>query len=141
MERSSNGHEGVARWPTTQPTAGPEHLAILGPSDSSTVHSVHPQTPPIARPRGKITVANVLRLLESQGYRCSLTGRQLTPETASLDHVIPVRCGGQHVVENAQLLHRDVNRAKTTMTTYEFVQLCREVVEHAGHIKEEGGAT
>jgi hypothetical protein len=41
-------------------------------------------------------------------------------------------------VENTQLLHRDVNRAKATMTTDEFVKLCREVDGHAGRIKEEG---
>lgn len=77
-----------------------------------------------------MTTANVLRLLAWQCYRCALTGRELTPETASLDHIIPVRCGGEHRIENAQVLHRDVNRAKTTMTNDEFVRLCREVVAH-----------
>jgi hypothetical protein len=55
----------------------------------------------------------------------------LTPDTASLDHIVPVCCGGEHVVENTQVLHKDVNRAKTTMTNQEFIQLCREVVTHA----------
>ena len=85
-----------------------------------------------------MNVANVLRLLERQQHRCALTGRSLTPDTASLDHIIPVRCGGEHVVENTQVLHKDVNRAKTTMTNEEFIQLCREVVEYAAHGKIEG---
>lgn len=78
-----------------------------------------------------MTTANILLLLEWQRYRCALTGRRLDPNTASLDHIVPVRSGGQHVIENAQVLHRDVNKAKTTMTNDEFVQLCREVVRHA----------
>ncbi len=78
-----------------------------------------------------MTTANVLRLIEWQHHRCALTGRALTPETASLDHIVPVRNGGEHRIENTQVLHRNVNRAKTTMTTDEFVQLCQEVVEHA----------
>jgi 5-methylcytosine-specific restriction endonuclease McrA len=76
-------------------------------------------------------VANVLRLLECHQYRCAMTGRPLMPNTASLDHIVPVRRGGEHVIENAQVLHKDVNRAKTTMTNEEFIQLCREVVAHA----------
>ena len=83
------------------------------------------------RPSGRVTTANVLQLLEHQRHCCALTGRELTPDTASLDHIIPVRCGGEHVIENTQVLHKDVNRAKTTMTNDEFVQLCREIVEHA----------
>ncbi|MBI3866802.1 MAG: HNH endonuclease [Planctomycetia bacterium] len=72
----------------------------------------------------------MMQLLRWQGYRCALTGRKLTPDRASLDHIIPVRNGGRHVIENAQLLHRDVNKAKTTMTNEQFIQLCRDVVKH-----------
>jgi len=48
------------------------------------------------------------------------------------------RCGGKHLVENTQVLHKDVNRAKTTMTNEEFIRLCREVVEYTAHMKIEG---
>jgi hypothetical protein len=37
-----------------------------------------------------------------------------------------------------QVLHKDVNRAKSTMTNEEFVQLCREVVEYATRYPEGG---
>jgi len=70
----------------------------------------------------------VLCLLEHQQYRCALTGRELTPETAALDHVVPVRLGGEHVIENTQVLHKDVNRAKGSLTSQEFIGLCHEVV-------------
>ena len=85
-----------------------------------------------------MNVSNVLRLLEWQGYRCALTGRRLKPNSASLDHIVPVRCGGKHVIENAQVLHKDVNRAKSTMDNVEFIQLCREVAKYATGSTKEG---
>jgi len=85
-------------------------------------------------PRGDVSTRNVLRLLEHQDYRCALTGRPLTPETASLDHIVPVRRGGEHLIENTQVLHKEVNRTKNSLTRDEFIQLCREVVAHAESI-------
>jgi len=82
---------------------------------------------------GDVSVENVLRLLEAQQYRCALTGRSLTPQVAALDHVIPVRFGGQHTIENAQVLHKDVNRAKGSLTNEEFTGMCREVVRWSNH--------
>jgi hypothetical protein len=49
-----------------------------------------------------------------------------------------VRCGSEHLVENTQVLHRDVNRAKATMTNKEFIRLCREVVKYAIQTDTEG---
>ncbi len=82
-------------------------------------------------PRGPVSTDNVLLLLESQRYRCALTGRDLTPETAALDHILPLRCSGEHVSENTQVLHRGVNRAKGSLTNVEFIGLCGEVVAHS----------
>lgn len=80
---------------------------------------------------GEITYHGVYALLAHQEYRCALTGRHLVPEDASLDHVIPVSRQGPHRLENAQVLHKDVNRAKGALTNPEFVTLCREVVAWA----------
>ncbi|MCC7408097.1 MAG: hypothetical protein IT442_08495 [Phycisphaeraceae bacterium] len=77
---------------------------------------------------GNVSVESVLRLLEAQQYRCALTGRCLTPQSAALDHVVPVRFGGEHLIQNAQVLHKDVNRAKGSLTNEEFIGMCREVV-------------
>ncbi|MCO8122545.1 HNH endonuclease [Stieleria sp. TO1_6] len=73
---------------------------------------------------------NVLQLLNWQDYRCALTGRLLTPDDASLDHIVPVRDGGEHVIENTQILHRDINRAKSILTNETFIKMCREVASH-----------
>ncbi len=74
----------------------------------------------------------VLVLLEQQAFRCALTGRRLEPETAALDHVIPVSRGGEHCIDNTQVLERTVNRAKGTLTNGEFIALCSEVVRRVG---------
>ena len=108
-----------------------ERLAPVGDTPGKTGQPVHPQTSEnvvmVGQPTGPVSTDNVLRLLEHQHYRCALTGRVLTPETASIDHILPIRLGGTHTIENAQVLHKDVNRAKGSMTSEEFVGLCREV--------------
>lgn len=78
-----------------------------------------------------VTAHEVVRLLEDRDYRCALSGRELAPETAALDHVMPIARGGRHNIGNAQILHKDVNRAKGTLMNSQFIELCREVVDHA----------
>jgi hypothetical protein len=144
MDRSSVKHESVTGQPTTEPAAGSDDLVVLGQSNPATGPPLHPEgTSETERPHGRITVAGVMKLLEWQRFRCALTGRELTPETASLDHIVPVRYGGEHVLQNAQALHKDVNRAKTTMTNGEFIRMCNDVVAYAtvradGELVDEG---
>jgi len=69
----------------------------------------------------------VFSLLDRQGYRCALSGRELTPSTASLDHDVALSRGGEHRLANVQILHKDVNRAKATLTNDEFIAMCRDV--------------
>jgi 5-methylcytosine-specific restriction endonuclease McrA len=66
-------------------------------------------------------------MLEQQRYRCALTGDRLTPENLALDHIVPISEGGGFDVENSQLVTRDANRAKHTMSQSDFVQLCKNV--------------
>lgn len=129
MERSGEPNENRSVHADALPPVGSNDVAFLGGARASGASPVHPEAKP-DRPTGPVKPSNVLLLLEWQQYRCALTGRVLTLETASLDHLVPVRSGGEHRIENTQILHRDVNRAKTTMTNDEFVQLCREIVAH-----------
>ena len=76
----------------------------------------------------KVGSRSLLRILQRQEYRCALTGRELTPETAVADHIKPVVKGGSHTEENIQVVHASVNTAKATLPPDEFVQMCREVV-------------
>lgn len=113
-----------------------ERLASLGHSARDGWEPLHPQEDAevviAARPTGPVSTDNVLRLLEHQHYRCALTGRALTPQTAAIDHIVPVRFGGLHAIENAQVLHKDVNRAKGSLTNEEFIGMCHEVVRWSG---------
>jgi 5-methylcytosine-specific restriction endonuclease McrA len=114
------------------PAARQDDVELLGepsPAVQSPIRSKTKST--VERPAGKINVKNVMQLLEHQGYRCALTGRILTPELASLDHIVPVRDGGEHVIENTQVLHRDINRAKSILSNEDFIQMCREVAAFA----------
>lgn len=122
-------------------TCTQERMASMGDTARQRRHPVHPQGPEnLVKPCGSVSTENVLRLLEYQEYRCALTGRGLTPETASLDHVLPIRCNGEHVIENTQVLHRDVNRAKGSLTNEEFIRMCCEVVDHMTHRRGSRGA-
>jgi 5-methylcytosine-specific restriction endonuclease McrA len=78
------------------------------------------------RPRS-VTAKMILEIIERQNYLCALSGRRLTPETASLDHVKPLSRGGLHDLSNLWVLDHQVNNAKGTMTAHEFVALCHDV--------------
>jgi hypothetical protein len=75
-----------------------------------------------------ITVRQVLEMLETQEYRCAITGRPLTPETTALDHIVPMSRGGEHRTENVWAVHAHVNAAKGTLSMEEFLAVCRDVV-------------
>jgi len=81
--------------------------------------------------QGRISLDRLRTLLAKQDHRCALTGRVLTPSTLSLDHIMPVSQGGGHVIENAQFLDKEVNRAKGALTNEKFIALCREVAAWA----------
>ncbi len=87
---------------------------------------------PRKRPNGGIGVAEVMAIVQSQNRRCALSGRTLTPQIASLDHKRPVARGGEHRIENLQVLDKSVNRAKGVLTNDEFIALCAEVTRHCG---------
>jgi len=120
-----------------------ERLALVGRLSRDRRQSLHPQAGPqlveAATPGGPVSTDNVLRLLEHQGYRCALTGRRLTPQTAALDHIVPIRRGGEHAIENTQVLHKDVNRAKGALTSEEFLAVCREVIRWSDSVTERNG--
>jgi hypothetical protein len=107
-------------------TCGALGVAQVGGLAGNSYAPLHPKAAShIGTP---VSAPGVLGLLERQQYRCALSGRELAPHTAALDHIVPVRGGGQHVIENAQVLDKDVNRAKNSLTSDEFIALCREVV-------------
>ncbi len=85
---------------------------------------------------GKISAKQVMALVERQRFRCAISGRELTPETASLDHITPLARGGKHELGNVWAVDHQVNTAKGTLSMEEFVAMCRDVVRHQDAIRE-----
>lgn len=71
---------------------------------------------------------DLMDLVERQQYRCALSGVELTPQSAALDHITPVADGGDHVINNLQWLNCEVNRMKGSLSVEAFVDICRRVV-------------
>lgn len=78
------------------------------------------------------TAKRIRALLEQQEYRCALTGLPLEPDDANLDHTVPIASGGKHEMGNVQVVHKVINRMKSTLPQEEFIQWCRLVVKHCG---------
>lgn len=95
------------------------------PMDGLELSEVRDDTEPEA---SDLTPEALLDLVEKQGHRCALTGRELTPKNAVVDHVVPVEDGGEHGLANLQVVTKRANRAKGRLTMTDFVALCRAVV-------------
>ncbi len=88
----------------------------------------------------KVTTSQIKKLIESQSYRCALSNRELTPETASLDHKQPISRGGTHEIANLWVVSHLVNTAKGSLTVEEFISMCRDVVRHQESLSPPQGA-
>ncbi len=71
-------------------------------------------------------------LLEKQQRKCLITGRELTPETTVASHIVPLRRGGKHEVENIYLLMNDLLDVKKNLTDEELALLCHDVLKTIG---------
>jgi 5-methylcytosine-specific restriction endonuclease McrA len=78
----------------------------------------------------RIGITDLRTLLDTQGFRCALSGRPLTPSNCSLDHIIPLSRGGAHTLDNVQIVRDEVNRAKGQMTDDELFGLCVDIGKH-----------
>ncbi|HBJ38539.1 MAG TPA: hypothetical protein DDZ51_28050 [Planctomycetaceae bacterium] len=87
-----------------------------------------------------VTTTQIKKIIESQDYRCALTNRMLTPETASLDHKQPISRGGTHEVANLWVVEHVVNTAKGSLTVEEFISMCRDVARHQDALSTPEGA-
>ena len=67
---------------------------------------------------------------------CYLTGREIDLKDTSsyhFDHIVPRSKGGTNDLDNLGVACGDANRAKSDMHTGEFVELCKDVLEHHGY--------
>jgi len=82
----------------------------------------------IASRSGGLKPSDILKVLQYQEYCCALTGVQLTPETATVDHIIPIKLGGKNCVDNIQIVTPEANRIKGTLTMDELLAMCKMIV-------------
>lgn len=81
----------------------------------------------------KVTAGEIMNRIERQAYLCALSGRDLTPKNASVDHIQPLSRGGTHTIDNIWIVDHQVNIAKGTMTVDEFTEMCRQVVAYSDY--------
>ena len=74
-----------------------------------------------ANKRTSVTIEGLRQRLKQQQYRCALSGVVISPDCASLDHIIPLSKGGTHTIDNVQIVHPVVNALKGTMSQLEFM--------------------
>ncbi len=77
-----------------------------------------------------IKLGELRALLHRQQYKCALSGTELTPTNIALDHIVPVAMGGAFSIDNCQLVTKEINRAKHTMSQDDFLQMCNNVCRH-----------
>lgn len=78
-----------------------------------------------------VTQSFLVQLIAKQNYRCAISGIELTPEMASLDHIIPVSKGGEHVVDNVVWVHAEINRMKGQLSMEQFIAFCNKVIQYS----------
>ncbi len=83
-----------------------------------------------AKPKKKVASAKeLLGLLNKQEHKCAISGRPLTIEESTLDH-IHYRAGSlDDSIGNVQWIHAEINKAKNTMSVEDFVAMCKEVAQ------------
>lgn len=72
--------------------------------------------------RKKFSIDTKKMLYLNAGGRCALCGRKLTLEEATLDHIVPLFCGGADSVENLQICCEEDNLFKGSILPEDFFE-------------------
>lgn len=84
------------------------------------------------KPSYKFAAKDFYTLLDKQGYRCALSGRELTPENTDAEHILPLDQGGNHTPDNIYLVVRDAARPKRHLTESQMIELCYDILKTRG---------
>ena len=81
----------------------------------------------------KITFDQMFELLETQGFKCALSGLSIYLDgTASLDRI---DSGIGYTKNNIQWLHKDINISKNHFNENMYLEMCRIVVNYSKNKK------
>ncbi|WP_254512365.1 hypothetical protein [Anatilimnocola floriformis] len=130
-DRQTSTPETTRRAPGRKPRVDSAKPSEKSNSDSPKPGASGRSVPPeLSRKPLNVTAAELLAILDSQRHRCPLTGRQLTPGTASADYITPLTVGGRPEVGNIRIVAHEVRLAKGGMTDEQFLRLCCEVADY-----------
>jgi 5-methylcytosine-specific restriction endonuclease McrA len=79
-----------------------------------------------------ITAQDIRHKYKQQRGLCAISKRKLTNQNLSPDHITPKVKGGTSTIENIQLVCREVNIAKNSLTMDDFLSLCRDIIRANG---------
>lgn len=77
-----------------------------------------------------VTKFELYRLARKQKLICPLTGRRLTNENISPDHVLPMSQNGTSDISNIRLVDVDANLGRRALDDIEFFKLCQDVTRY-----------
>lgn len=80
--------------------------------------------------QSKITSVDLWRLAHKQKMICPLSGRRLTNESISVDHIIHRSNGGKADLTNLRLVAKEINLARHILNDEQFIQMCKDVTEY-----------
>lgn len=80
----------------------------------------------------RITANELWSIAKKQKLICPLTGRKLTRENISLDHITPLSAGGDNSFNNLRFVDYHANLAKLNYSDVELLQLAKDIVSTLG---------
>ena len=83
-----------------------------------------------AKIEGELKPFDFWKMAKRQKLICPLTGRKLSSENISVDHIIPLSKGGKNSIDNFRLVDKYANLARLNHTDEEFFKLCQDVIRH-----------
>lgn len=71
-----------------------------------------------------------IRVFEKQGGKCAITGKRLQAGQWDIDHITPLKDGGEHRESNLQAVSREAHRAKTAKENHARAKVNRVQSKH-----------
>ncbi len=78
---------------------------------------------------GTITIEDAYNKLEAQGFKCALSGLPLAWSEDSGMSIDRIDSEKEYVLDNVQIVHKDINLMKNHVDQDYFIQLCRLVAD------------
>lgn len=68
-------------------------------------------------------------MIERDGSRCAYCGRELDFDSCTIEHVVPLACGGTSTMDNCIISCRECNIKAAGIKGYQFEQYIRDLIE------------